>query len=227
MFSKYGWKLFVLLIVAAAVFVWLIKTPILSTYISDKLRIPLTFRSISIWPHVTTIRHFQIPNPSSYSNAALKVDRIHIGYDTERLFGNPVEIDLIELDNAYLNIILPTDDRDDNNWTELGSHIVRSRTGKAVIVHKLAINNLTVNTEGAGAKKLGIDGVRQFNHMEFDEIDSRQGFPTEELINQIFKGAGIESYLRHFLNPENYLKKALNPLNKIFGKNEPPVSRGP
>lgn len=219
MFKK-GWKLVGLLVIAAVVFLWLIKTPILSTYISNKLRVPLTMRSVSIWPKETNIHHFQIPNPPGYSHSALKIDKIQINYEPHRLFGNPVEMDLVELDNVYLNIVLPTDERDNNNWTELGARMSHQKTGKEVIIHQLVIRNLTVKTEGAGAKKLGIDGVRQFAHLQFNEIDSRQGFPTEELIARIFKGAGIEMFLRKFLNPEGYIQKALNPIKNVFGQIE-------
>lgn len=88
---------------------------------------------------------------------------------------------------------------------------------REVVVHKLILRNMTVTTEGPGAKKLGVAGTQHFAQMEFDEIDSKDGFPTKELISKIFQGAGLRLFIERFINPTNQIKKALNPWN-IFGE---------
>ncbi len=79
-----------------------------------------------------------------------------------------------------------------------------------------------MNTQGAGAKKLGIQGTQHFDQMEFDEIDSREGFPTKELISRIFQGAGLRKYIENLLNPTQQIKNALEKPFKIFGYQKAP-----
>lgn len=214
---KHGWKLVGLLVVAALLFLWLIKAPIMSTYLTNKLGIAATVRTISMWPKETTIRHFRIENPHRYrTRTAFEVDKIKIAYRWGALTGRPSEIDLITLDDVFLNIYINNVSGSDNNWAAIGAQMPERKGGREVVVHKLILRNMTVQTEGPGAKSLGVSGTQHFDQMEFDEIDSREGFPTKELISRIFQGAGLRKYLEKFLNPTERIKEALSPF-KIFG----------
>lgn len=216
---KYGWTLILLIIVAAAVFLWLIKAPIMSSYLTKKMGVPVTVRSISMWPDETNIHHFRISNPHGfYSRTALQVDKTQVRYKWKSLTNEPSEIDLITLDGVVLNIDLRKGAKD-NNWSALGAHMPPRERNHEVIIHKLVLRDMTVNTEGPGAKKLGVAGTKHFDQMVFDEIDSREGFPTKELVSRIFEGAGLMQYIQNFLNPIERVKGAVNPFN-LFGENE-------
>ena len=222
---RHGWKLVVLVLVAAFVFLWLIKAPIMSYYLTKKMGIPVTVRTISMWPKQTNIGHFRIENPKKYrTRTAFEVEKTKIYYDWKSLRAAPHKIDLITLNDVFLNIYINNPTGTDNNWADIGSHIPETRNGAEVIVHKLVIRNLTVKTEGPGAKLLGVAGTQHFAQMEFNEINSKNGFPTKELISQIFQGAGLRQYLERFLNPTQTIKDVLNPF-RIFG--EAPEIRGP
>jgi hypothetical protein len=59
---------------------------------------------------------------------------------------------------------------------------------------------------------LGLSGsnqIKKIDRLEFNEINSREGFPTKQLINAIFQGAGLQDYIKNMLNPENVIKKFL------------------
>jgi hypothetical protein len=214
---RHGWKLIALIIIAAVVFVWLIKAPIMSSYLTEKMGVGVTVRRISMWPSETTIFHFRIENPHGFkSHAAFDVERAKITYRWPALRNNPCEIDLITLDNVTLDIeILGPPSK--NNWSAIAAQMPKKKVDKEVLIHKLLLRNITVNTQGAGAKKLGIEGTKHFDLMEFDEIDSREGFPTKELIRRIFQGAGLRKYIENLLNPAEQIKNALQKPFKIFG----------
>lgn len=209
-----------LIVIAAIVFIWLVKAPIMSNYLTKKLGVPVKVRSISMWPNETTISHFRISNPPGYkTRTAFEVDKTRINYRWSALNANPIEIDLITLDDVFLNIHINNDSGKDNNWADIGSGMPKGPRDREVVVHKLILRNMTVKTEGPGAKKLGVAGTQHFAQMEFNEIDSKDGFPTKELIEKIFQGAGLRLFIERFINPTNQIRKALNPWN-IFGEAE-------
>ncbi len=217
----YRWRILLLLVVAAFVFIWLMKAPVISSYLTRKMGVSVAIGSVNLGSNHTSMGNFRILNPPRFgSRVAFKANEIQVSYRFGQLTSDPSEIDEIVLDGVYLNIELPSSNTSDNNWTAIGAQMPKHRGNREVIIHKLIIKNMTVETQGKGAKVLGIAGTRSFDRMEFDEIDSREGFPTEELINRIFKNAGIFKYIENLLNPiQDTIKKNLNPIN-IFGENK-------
>ncbi len=214
---RHGWRLVLLIAIAVLVFLWLIKAPIMSSYITSKMGVQTTVRTISMWPSETVIRYFRIANPPGFSSrTAFEVKKTMLHYRFGALTSIPSEIDKIILDNVYLNIEV-RGSSSDNNWAAIGAQIPQRRSGREVIVHKLILRNMTVETKGKGAKILGVSGTRHFDEMEFDEINSVDGFPTKELVSRIFQDAGLIKYLENFLNPTQRIKDTLNPFN-LFGK---------
>jgi hypothetical protein len=217
MTHHHTWKFFLLVILGSLVFLWLIKAPALAAYLSKKIGVEVTARTISVWPNSTTIRYFRIENPDGYrSRTAFEAKKIAISYQFGKLRKTPLEIDEIVLDGVYLNIILNSLKPTDNNWTAIGAKMPRGKRGREVIVHKLILRNMTVKTQGKGATLLGVNETQHFDEMEFNEINSTEGFPTKELIANIFGKAGVVKYLQNFLNPTQRIKGVLNPFN-IFG----------
>lgn len=218
---RHGWKFLALLLIAGIAFLWLIKAPVISAYFSDKLGVPVTMRSISIWPKRTTISDFRIANPYGFkSKTAFKVEKTTIDYRWKAVFQTPSEIDQILMQDVFLSIELKNPTGSNNNWSAIGAGIPKDRGDKEVIVHKMILKNITVKIEGMGARILGVAGTKHFDEMEFNEINSKDGFPTKELVSQIFQGAGLLKYLDQFLKPVKEIKNALNPFN-IFGENAP------
>lgn len=216
------WILTIFVILGLIVFVWVIKAPILSNYITKKMGVPVRLGTISVWPSHTKIGHFRILNPPEYqTRTALEIDYTKINYHWNHLITNPHEIEQIVLNDVFLYIYV--EGIKNNNWVEIAASIPEKRSNEEVLINKLVINNLTVMTEGPGAKKFGIAGTQHFDKIEFNHIDSREGFPTKELISKIFQKMGMGQILDKFLNPERYLKKALKPWN-LFG--EAPAIQG-
>ncbi|MGB7979120.1 MAG: hypothetical protein WCF19_08230 [Chlamydiales bacterium] len=218
----HGWRLACLIIIAAFVFLWLVKAPIMSSYLTQKLGVDVSVRMISMWPRQTILRLFTIANPPGFQDRnALEVAKTKIHYRWGPLTATPSEIDLIELENLMIHIEIQNRSGSDNNWAALGARMPEKRGGAEVIIHRLTLKNMTVVTDGPGAEALGVAGTKNFDHMEFTDIDSRDGFPTKELISRIFEGAGLIQYLQNFLNPTERIKDTLNPFG-IFGQKRTP-----
>ncbi len=209
-----------LIIVGVIAAIWCIKAPIMSSYLTKKLGLEVSVRNISIFPTEIDMKYFKIENPSGFSSrTAFEVEKTKVKYRWSALTHSPSEIDLITLDNVALNIEIRKGGTSDNNWAEIGSYMPKRKSDRQVVVHKVIVRNLTVTTEGVGANTLGVAGIKHFDQIEFDEIDSREGFPTKELINQIFEGAGLKIFIQKFVNPTQQIQKALNPFH-IFGTKE-------
>jgi hypothetical protein len=219
---KHTWKLIGLVLICIFAFVWLVKAPIMAAYLTEKLGVQISLRRISMWPSSTTMRYFKIANPPGFkSRSAFDVENAQIDYRWKALTHTPTEIDRITLENIILNIEILNGSASNNNWAAIGAQMPSKKSEREVVIHKLVLKNMIVETDGPGAKKLGVQGRRQFDYMEFDSINSKDGFPTKELISRIFQGAGIRKYIENLLNPAKEIEKALNPL-KIFGENEAP-----
>ncbi len=212
-----GWKMSVLVILAAIVFLWLIKAPIMSSYLTSRLKVPISMGSISMWPSQTVIKNFRISNPRGFKTRhAFTAARTEIDYQLRALFNNPSEMDRIEMDDVYLSIEFSNPTGTQNNWTAIGSKIPEEKNPKQVIIHKLILTNITIEIQGFAAKLAGVPRTQQIERIEFDEIDSLNGFPTKDLINKIFQQAGLEQYIQEMINPEKLFENLTNPL-KSFG----------
>jgi len=222
---KHGWKLIVLIVLAGIIFIWLIKAPVMSSYISNKMKVPVSINAVSMWPDQTVLRGFKIDNPSGFKmREALKAKRIQIDYNWKRLVGNPSVINQITMENVYLGVDCSNPTCSSNNWTAIGAGMPKEgKRSHEVLIHRLVLNDFTVEIRGLGL--LGSPTTKHFDRMEFNEIDSKTGFPTKELVNKIFKGAGLQQYIQDaFSLPQNAIDQFLNPIRGLGGENEPPAS---
>jgi hypothetical protein len=203
-------KIFLLVVIAALIFLWLIKATLASTYLTDKMKVPVSLRSLALSPSEMLIKEFSIRNPRGFKiKDALKAQEIQVNYRWKSLFHNPSEIDTIEVRDILLDVELTNPTGTQNNWTAIGSKIPESKSTRELIIHKLILTNLTAEIRGLPGTTSPI--VRKLDRLEFDEIDSREGFPTKKLISAIFQGVGLEMYIKELLSPENLIPKILSP----------------
>lgn len=215
--KSWSWKILLLIIVGGLIFLWLIKAPIMSWYLTDKLKVPTSMSSISIWPSQTTIRQFRILNPRGFkTRSAFEADETKIEYRLGQLRGNPSEIDRITVDGIYMSIECSNPMCSKNNWTAIGGRMAQNQQKaekREVVIHKFILSNMTVEVRGLGFGKPPF--TKKIDYLEFDEVSSEKGFPTDKLIKAIFQGAGLQDYIPDFLNPQNAIKQLLP---GIFGK---------
>ena len=218
---KYGWKLAVLLIIGGTLFLWLIKTEIIEMYLSNKLGVSVSIEDIVMQSSRTSIQGFNIRNPREFkTDSALHAAETNIEYQFSKLWTDPSIIHRIEMNDVFLSIELLNLSGSQNNWTVIGKMAAEKEAAASnheVLIELLAVNNLNVEVRGYGLSKSTI--VKQIPRLEFYNIDSKKGFPSKELIQAIFGGAGLMQYIQEFLNPQNLLPKALSPL-RLFSDAE-------
>ena len=171
-----------------------------------------------------TIQNFKVKNPRGFkSKRAFEAKTSQALYIFSNLFKNPTVIDKIELDDIYLNIEFTSSIGTKNNWTKIAAKIPKKDLedkGENYLIRKVVLKNITVEIFGKGMTKNQTQ-VKKIDRLEFDNISSETGFPTKELINAIFGGAGLQQYIKGIfqdaLKPEKALERVLSPL---FGKDE-------
>lgn len=223
-FKKLGWSAIPLIVLGSVLALWILKPLILSQYLTSRLEVRTLVGSIQIGKSETSIGDFKIKNPLGYKTRnAFRAAKATIQYNYKKLFSNPSEIDLIDLEDVFLSIEFDNPLGTKNNWTNILEKIPsHSRMDKELIIHKLVVNDLKIEIRG-----LGLSGrqTKVVSHIELDEINSQDGFPTKELIIKIFGVAGIEQYIQDLLNPTNTLKKLFNPLGATAPNRAPPPSK--
>jgi hypothetical protein len=208
---KWGWKAICLSIVAVLAALWLIKDPIISSYLSKSLGMRVSVAAVGITPSQVTMKNFKINNPRRYQKLhALKAASVQCSFQWKDLTDNPSVIDQIEVDQIHLNIEFANALGTQNNWTDLISRIPeKEKNAKEVIIRKLILTNMTVDIRGMGI--LAKSQKKTFDRMEFTNISSNEGFPTHELISQIFGNANLFDYIKNIVpeGPGGIIKKLM------------------
>lgn len=222
------WKKIVIVIVviliAVGLYFWVIKPQIVSAYLSKKLGVSVSMIGVKLRPSYLLITNFRIANPrGSIKNTAFTAKSIEADYQWKQLWGNPCVIDTITINDAYLEVELYDASRTQHNWTRITEKIdTKKSKGREVIIKALYINNLNAEVlglQGQAREVLGENVSRHVDQVVLYDINSKEGFPTEELIEQIFGNVGLGDYIKGLINPARILPKVLNPFH-IFGEVE-------
>src|SRR5689334_5655852 len=115
--KKYGWKIVGLFILAGLLFFWLIRAPVLSIYLSDKMGIDLSVRWVGLFPHHSKIHGLKIENPRGFKKSAFEAKEVVCRYHMGDLFAETTVFDLIEIDHSVLMIDFSSPYHIENNWT--------------------------------------------------------------------------------------------------------------
>jgi hypothetical protein len=195
-----GWKMSSLLLLGIGLFLWLVKGPIVAAWMSEQLKVPVSIGWISIGPFESSVRDFTIDNPKGFQNRhAFHAERMAMGYRLKEFWGAPETIDSIEMDHVTLSIEFINPLGTKNNWTEIAEAIgERKRKKKEVLVRQLTLTDVTIEIRG-----LGLSGVqtKKVERFEISDISSDEGFPTEEMISQVFGGMGLHQYVQEVFLP--------------------------
>jgi len=210
---------FVLVIILIAIVTfWVVKAPIMSSYLSSKLNVPVSMTGIKMRPSYTVISRFRIANPKGFRMAkAFSAKTITVNYGFKNLLATPSVIDQIVLRDLFLGIEFSNSLGTENNWTQILSGFEKKagkKQGRSVLIKKLVLENLDVEIHGMGVTALLAGSAVQkkhIDHLEFNNIDSKNGFPTERLIQAIFGSAGLQDYIKKFLSPGGVIDNILSP----------------
>lgn len=225
---KTFWKYFfsiVVVIVLLLVLLWFVKTPIISSYLSSKLKVDVSIDAISAGTSHLRIDNFKINNPKTgyKDKVAFLCKEISADYSFSSLRSDPVVIDEIKLKDIFLEIECKDPMCGKNNWTHILNNINEEEektTGeKEVKIKKLVFENLKIQLIGMGIRG-GTKNLSPINRIELNNISSKEGFPTDKLVAAIFRHAGLKDYLKDLVNPKNLLETITSPFKGITGFEE-------
>jgi len=215
----HGFWLILVIIIIALIVLWFLKAPIMSSYLSRKMKVKVSMLAITLRPSYTKIYRFHISNPrGSKTRTAFSSKKITIRYSWKKLRQTPTVIDEIVLDDIYLGIEFYNPLGTDNNWSRIFAKMKEDEQkekgkGGGVIIRKLVLNNIEVAIYGMGLKGLlGQVQKKKIPQIVFHDINSKEGFPTAQLIEEIFGSLGIQKFIKDLLSPEKIFKKIPIPI---------------
>ncbi len=164
--------------------------------------LPVTIKWVGLWPSRTNMHGFVMINPTGFKNFAFKAKEVICHYRINKLLAETTVIDLIEVEHSVLTIDFKDPYSTYNNWIELGKKLEKRKKSSKVLIKRLILKDLNIEIHGtnyiAEAKQTHFDAV------EFDNIESREGFPTACLIRMIFETGGVDQFLEDLFNSTLY-----------------------
>ena len=202
------WFIALFVIILIVVVVWVIKTPIIASYLSNKLKTDVSMSNIAVSTKKMTIKNFRIKNPKgSKRRYAFTAKKIEVNYSFSELMSAPSIVDSILVQDINLDIECSNPLCTKNNWTTIIDNInakeKKSVSKKEVLLKELTLKNMDVAITGLG---LDFNKTKKVNvaSIEFNNISNKTGFPTQELIAAIFKSAGLTDYLKGILESKGF-----------------------
>ena len=193
----------------------LIKNPILGAYISSKIKTAGSYSSISVGSKIIEIDNFRVKNLSGFKNKyALVTKKVQVKYSLTNLFKDPANIDSIDMRDLDLTIECKNPLCTKNNWTEIINNISKNeeKISNKVIIDQLNVTNLNVTISG-----MGLDSTKKkiinIPYIQFKNISSKKGFPTQQLISIIFRSANLQDYLKGILENNSIIEDFFKPFS--------------
>lgn len=177
--------LIILAILSVTFLAWANKENILAHFLSRELHVPTSLRLLEIDKQGATLDHFWVGNPPhSQTSTSFAAETTRIDTSLDALFGNPLVIEKIEIDNIFVGIEFYDKQGTKTNWNViLPDEKEETKSSRDYLIKTLILHNLTVEVTK-------VDGtVKRYptiSEMEFHNITSETGFPIDEIEKAIF-----------------------------------------
>ncbi|NGX52432.1 MAG: hypothetical protein KR126chlam5_00730 [Candidatus Anoxychlamydiales bacterium] len=213
------WFIALFAIILIVVVVWVIKTPIIASYLSSKLKTDVSMSNIAVSTKKMEIKNFRIKNPKGSKNKyAFIAKKIEVYYSFSELMSSPSIVDSILVQDINLDVECSNPLCTKNNWTTIIDNISakekKSASKKEMILKTLSLKNMDVAITGLG---LDFNKTKKTNvaSMQFNNISNKTGFPTQELIAAIFKSAGLTDYLKGILENKGFWEGVIKGFKEV------------
>ena len=206
-------------IILLIVVLWVIKTPIIASYLSNKLKTEVSMTSIAISAKKMEIKNFRLKNPPKMKERyAFQAKKIEINYSFSKLFSAPSIIDTVTVDDISLDIECSNPLCTKNNWTTI-IDTINAREKKSVSKKEVLIKSLVFNSMDVEIMGLGLDFTKtkksHVDQITFKDVSSKTGFPTQQLIAAIFRSAGLKEYLQGILEQKNFWENVIKGFTNV------------
>jgi len=157
---------------------------ILAKIISQKTLTPVSIGNILWEKSKFILEDLTIKNPPHTElPTATKVQTIEVESAYSQYFKNPILIDKIHLDNVYVNIQIYNKDQTEGNWHTIMNNMLIDHESPLSIerpahIKKLVLTNIQIDLILSDGKLRRLSPI---NHLEFDNVNSENGIPTQEI----------------------------------------------
>ena len=194
----------VLAVTIVVVFIWIIKDPIMSHYVSNKMGSDFSVSRIGVTPSHMTIDNLRIKNPPGFKlSTAFSAKNVRLEYSLDEIRSDPAYINYMELNDAFLTVECISSDCQQNNWTVIASN--KSQLGKGYTIDKVVLRNVTVEVLKDGEVKK----EKTVPLLEFDHVSSEEGFPIQALVKEVFQSSDLTQYDQGFSPPPGADRRAI------------------
>jgi len=196
----------ILVITGLGYLAYLNSSMILAEIISRKTMTPVSIRDVIWGKDSFMIDDIMIANPKSARlPAAMRVKRIKVDAPYKQYLENPILINQIHLDSVYVNIQIYNKDQTEGNWqTLMGNMAVDHKSPlsieRSALIKKLILTNIQIDLILSDGK---LHHLSPIERLEFDNISSDKGMPTQEIseiivqkmMQSIFLEKGLKSII--------------------------------
>jgi len=185
--------IFIVLGLAALFFFGWSKLPdFLAEHLEKKLKVPVEIDNIDVSSRAINIEKFEIKNPSgSILRKAFSAEEIAINTPLMRYFDQHIVIDEVLIQNVYLGLEFEAKGSSKGNWTTIMGNLKASspppekdKTPRTVLIKKLILTD--IHPDLAYRQTGKVQKLPPISHLEFTNVTSEGGIPTDQISNAIF-----------------------------------------
>jgi len=225
----------VIIAVIVIIFVGWSRVPdMIANSLSKKMKVPVEIEDVHLSMRSIEIDKMEIGNPKgSILPKAFSADKIFIQAPLMNYMSKHIVIDEVDISNTYLGLEFEYMGSKKGNWSTIMNNFKESTTPsskeqknpRTVLIKKLIVTNLNIDLvyEKGGGK---IQRLKPVDRMEFDNVSSEGGLPTEQItrlivnhmLRQVFSLENLQDMLENILqNPgQGTLQKIFQPFKGIF-----------
>lgn len=193
--------LLIIVAIAAAWIAWETKAQLLSHFISNHVRAPVTIQTLDMTKTQIDISNLWIGNPPrSRTATSFSAETIEIDTELYQIMNDPLIIDRIDIANIFVGLEYYANG--ETNWTIMLNEPSGQKKGRDYLIRTLILENLTVEVTQANGQKKRYPTIER---MEFHDISSDTGFPVKEIEKAIFN-----LMMKNIIDKFNLLKQPLN-----------------
>ena len=201
----------ILVIAGLSYLAYLNSSMILAEVISKKTMTPVSIKDVIWGKDSFTIDDIMIANPKTARlPTAMRVKSIKVTAPYKQYLESPILINQIHLDTVYINIQIYNKEQTEGNWqTLMGNMAVDHKSPlsieRAALIRKLILTNIQIDLILSDGE---IHHLSSIERLEFDNISSDKGIPTQEIseiivqkmMQSIFLQKGLKSIIEAPVN---------------------------
>lgn len=220
--------LFILLIIG-----WNILPGMVSSKLTERAKVAITIRDISLSPWSISINRLKVANPSgSILPEALKISDIDINVPMTHFFHKEIVIPTMTLDKVYLALEFDSPKSKNGNWTTIMSNLnsdhkeSKGESDRSVLIKHLVLTNVEVDLayKSTGETRR----LKPISRIDLYDISSSGGIPSAQIMNivmeqvlrNVFTKDNLRNMLQDVLTPGSDSNQFLDKLKDLFEREE-------